>query len=62
MSGTKQFVFVGGYNTATAFLTPTGQLFVFDYFNLLLLCRGAGWGVREAGWKHGRKVTSHKLL
>ena len=33
MSGTKQFVFVGGYNIATAFLTPTDELFVFHYFN-----------------------------
>ena len=26
------------------------------------LCRGAGWGVREAGWKHEWKVTSQRLL
>ena len=26
------------------------------------MCRGAGWGVREAGWKHGWRVTSQRLL
>ena len=25
-------------------------------------CRGAGWGVREAGWKHEWRVTSQRLL
>ena len=25
-------------------------------------CRGAAWGVREAGWKHGWRVTSQRLL
>ena len=24
-------------------------------------CRGAGWGVREAGWKHEWRVTSQRL-
>ena len=24
-------------------------------------CRGAGWGVREAGWQHGWRVASTKL-
>ena len=31
-------------------------------FLLLLLCRGVGEGVREAGWKHGWRVTSQRLL
>ena len=26
------------------------------------ICRGTGWGVREAGWKHEWRVTSQRLL
>ena len=26
------------------------------------MCRRVGWGVREAGWKHGCRVTSQRLL
>ena len=29
---------------------------------ILYVCRGVGWGVREAGWKPGWRATSQRLL
>ena len=30
--------------------------------SVVYMCSGAVWGVREAGWKHERRVTSQRLL
>ena len=39
-----------------------GQSARSDSGDYIYICRGARWGVREAGWKHEWRVTSQRLL